>query len=185
MAGYRGAGFDAKRTTMPVEVSDYPDIAERAASLGLGVPSDFCILPRRFESAGKPSDLIHESAALDVKALLRSTDHPIAIYQPSEQAIPFVQENDISWTCPVLFFGISAVTENPNLIGLTISIIANYVTDLFKGCPEEVQTNVSVIIEESSTAKTTKVTKKYTYSGPADKLGELTKIIKATGDQKS
>jgi hypothetical protein len=162
---------------MSIEVTDYTNVAQRCAALGLPAPEGFCILPRRFEHAKAVSELCHESSALDLKALFRQADLPLTIYQPAGAQIPYLQENDNTWVGPVLFLGAAAFAQNPHIFNVALSVIANYVTDLFKGSPEPARAKLSVVIETTKTKATTKTTKKIDFDGPPDKITEIQGFI--------
>src|SRR5947209_370171 len=132
---------------MAIEITDYLDVEQRSSDLGLKAPEGACILPRRFASAKDAGELCHESSALDLKTLFREADLPITVYQPDGEKIPYLQENDITWVGPVLFFSYAAVSQNPHIISVALSVIANYVTDLFKGLPQPARVRLSVVIE--------------------------------------
>jgi hypothetical protein len=61
---------------------------------------------------------------------------------------------------------------------VALSVVANYVTDLFKGLPHPARARLSVVIEKTATKTTTRTTKKIDYDGPADKISAITKLIK-------
>jgi hypothetical protein len=163
---------------MSIEVSDYIDVEQRAAALGLKAPDGVSILPRRFEHAKEVSDLCHESSALDLKTLFRQADLPFSVYQPDGVKIPYLQENDITWVGPVLFFSAATISENPHIVSVALSVVANYVTDLFKGSAQPTRARLSVVIETTTTKTTTKTTKKFEFDGPPDKISEITGLIK-------
>ena len=163
---------------MAIEMTDYLDVEQRASDLGLKAPEGACILPRHFASAKDVGDLCHESSALDLKTLFRQADLPITVYQPDEAKIPYLQENDITWVGPVLFFSAAALSENPHLIAVALNVIGNYVTDLFRGLPHSARARLSVVIETTTTKTTTKTTKKIDFVGPPDKLPEINGLIK-------
>lgn len=163
---------------MAIEITDYIDVEQRASDLGLKAPEGACILPRHFDCAKDASELCHESTALDLKTIFRAADLPITVYQPDGVKIPYLQENNITWVGPALLFSYAAVSQNPHIISLTLSVIANYVTDLFKGSPQPARVKLSVLVETTTTKTTTKTTKKIEFDGPPDKLSEINGIIK-------
>ncbi len=164
--------------SMPIEITDYLDVGRRASDLGVKTPEGLCILPRLFASAKDVAELVHESSALDLKALFREAGLPVAVYQPDGAKIPYLQENDITWVGPVLFVSYAALSQNPHILSLALSVIANYVTDLFKGLPQPARMKLSVVVETKTTKTTTTVTKKIDFDGPPDKLSEINGLIK-------
>jgi hypothetical protein len=163
---------------MTIKITDYLDIEQRASDLNLKAPEGACILPRYFADAENITDLCHESTALDLKTVFREADLPITIYQPDGVKIPYLQENDITWVGPLLFFSAAALTENPHLLGASLGVIGNYLTELFTGLPKPGRVKLSVVIETATTKTTTKTTKRIDYDGPADKLSEINGLIK-------
>jgi hypothetical protein len=163
---------------MSIEITDYPDVGQRASDLGLKAPEGACILPRRFASAKDAGELVHESSALDLKTLFRDADLPITVYQPDGTKIQYLQENDVTWVGPVLFVSYAALSQNPHILSVALSVIANYVTELFKGLPQPARVKLSVVVETHTTKTTTTVTKKVDFDGPPDKLSEINGLIK-------
>ena len=72
----------------------------------------------------------------------------------------------------------AALCQNPNILSVALSVIANYVTDLFKGLPQPARMKLSVVVETKTTKTTTTVTKKIDFDGPPDKLPEINGLIK-------
>ncbi len=163
---------------MSIEITDYLDVEQRFSALGIKPPEGACILPRGFTHAKDVAELCHESSALDLKTLFRQADLPIAVYQPDEAKIPYLQENDITWVGPALFFSAAAISQHPHIVSVVLSVIANYVTDLFKGLSQPGRARLSVVVETTTTKTTTKTTKKINFDGPPDKLSEITDLIK-------
>ena len=79
---------------------------------------------------------------------------------------------------PVLFVSYAILSENPHILSVALSVIANYVTDLFKGSPEPARAKLSVVIETQTTKTTKTTTKKIDFDGPPDKIPEITAFIK-------
>ncbi len=178
MPAGRVAAASPRCFSMAIEITDYIDVGQRAADLGLKAPEGLCILPRRFDSAKDVAELVHESSALDLKTLFRGASLPVTVYQPDGTRIPYLQENDITWVGPALFVSYAALSQNPHILSVALSVIANYVTDLFKGSPQPARVKLSVVVETHTTKTTTTVTKKIDFDGPPDKLSEINGLIK-------
>lgn len=164
---------------MTVEISDCPDVAQRLTDLGLKSPTgEACILPRRFFNAQDAAELCHESSALDLKTLFRQAGLPITVYQPEGTKIPYLQENDLTWLGPTLLFSGAAISQNPHIVSIALSVVANYVTDLFKGLPQSPKARLSVVVETTTTKTTTKSTKKIDFDGPPEKIPDIIEFIK-------
>jgi hypothetical protein len=171
-------GASPRSLSRTIEIADYLDVGQRASALGIKAPAGACILPRAFASAKDACELVHESSSLDLKPLFRQAGLPIGAYQLEGAKIPYLQENDITWVGPVLFFSAAAISQTPHIVSIALSVIANYVTDLFKGVPQSARVKLSVVVETHNTKTTTTVTKKIDFDGPPDKLSEINGIIK-------
>jgi hypothetical protein len=163
---------------MAIEITDYVDVEERSSNLGIKAPEGAFMLPRHFAHAKDVGELCHESSALDLKTLFRQAGLPITVYQPDGARIPYLQENDVTWVGPVLFFSAAALVQNPHLVSVALSVIANYVTDLFKGLPPSARVRLTVVVETTTTKTTKKTTKKIDFDGPPDKISEINDLVK-------
>ena len=79
-----------------------------------------------------------------------------------------VEQRSGDWFAPILFVSSVAMTQNPELIAIALSVIANYVTDFFKG-KDSPTIRLKVIHKET---KTSKVTEIY-YEGKLEGLSNL------------
>ena len=122
--------------SMAIEITDYLDVSQHASDLGLKAPEGACILPRDFARAKDARELVHESSALDLKTLFREADLPITAYEPDGAKSPYLQENDITWVGPASSSAPPPLARTRTSSASRCSVIANYVTDLFKGLPE-------------------------------------------------
>jgi hypothetical protein len=163
---------------MAIEIKEIANVEALSAGIGISTPVGFCALPRGFETARALADLQHESSALDVKVLLREANIHLTIYQPDGVAIPYLQENDNTWVGPTLFFGVTVLTQQPELISVALSVISNFLTEHFRGRPEPSRARFSVIRETTETKTTKKVTNRYEFDGPPEQMAEFIAMIK-------
>ena len=66
------------------------------------------------------------------------------------------------------------LSETPALVSIALGVIANYVTDLFKGVPGKHTARLHVVVEQKDGGCV-----QLTYNGPATEIGE---ILDAVGD---
>lgn len=78
----------------------------------------------------------------------------------------------------MLFVSYAALSQNPHIVSVALTVIANYVTDLFKGSPHPARVKLSVVVETHTTKTTTTVTKKIDFDGPPDKFSEINGLLK-------
>ena len=145
---------------MEIQVSDYVDVEQRALDLGCNVPIDVAILPENFETAQSPEELIHEGSATTIRVLLRQAGIPETRLEKEGVKIPTREQKSWDWVGPVIF-----VCENVAL-PLVISLIANYLSSLFKGHHDEKPVKVEFVKKDEEATK----------SGPRSKYRRITLI---------
>lgn len=158
---------------MTIKVSDYIDVKKRAVELGCNVPTGLALLPRNFETAGSKAELIHESSVPTVRILWRKAEIPETKIEKEEDKFPNAQENAFEWIGPIIFVSTSILSQNPYAITLGLNVIANYLTDWFKGIPGDKKVRLDIVIEQDEG----RVYKRISYKGEPEGLQELPKII--------
>ena len=87
-----------------------------------------------------------------------------------------LEKRSIDWFGPTLLITTTALTQNPELVSITLNVISNYITDFFKGS-QEPDIKVSLLIQQSKTKF-----KKLDYEGNKDGLKEIEKLIEQLKD---
>jgi hypothetical protein len=87
-----------------------------------------------------------------------------------------LEQRSIDWFGPTLLITTAALTQNPELVSITLNVISNYITDFFKG-RQEPDIKISLLIQQSTTKF-----KKLDYEGNKDGLKEIEKLIKQLKD---
>lgn len=100
-------------------------------------------------------------------------------YAKSKMEIEYVTEPEIlieqrsgDWFGPVLMFTSIALRENPALISIACSVIANFVTDFLKGEKKQ-NIRLKVLYKETKSTKITEIC----YEGGLEGLASLEKSI--------
>ncbi len=83
-----------------------------------------------------------------------------------------IEQRSGEWFAPVLFITSMAISNNPELISIMCSVIANYVTDFFKG-QKKPSIRLKVIHKETKSSKLTEIS----YEGDLEGLDKLKKSI--------
>lgn len=76
------------------------------------------------------------------------------------------------WFGPVIFVSSLALTNNPELIAIMCGVIANYITDIFKG-KKEPEIELKVIYKQTKTTKYSEIK----YKGNVSGLSEINDAI--------
>lgn len=79
-----------------------------------------------------------------------------------------VEQRSGDWFAPILFVSSVAMTQNPEMIAIALSVIANYVTDFFKG-QDSPNIRLKIVHKETKTSKLTEIY----YEGGLEGLKQL------------
>ena len=157
-----------------IQVVDYQSVRDRVNQLGCQVPESIALLPRNFETATSRELFLHELEVPTVRVLFRRVgviETPIE--NPGER-IPLIAENALQdWIVPVIFFSYSALTQNPALVNISLGIIANYLTNLFKGLTAQRGVKLDIVIEKENGD-----CKRVHYEGDTEGLSTVERIVR-------
>jgi hypothetical protein len=156
---------------MSITASEYINVQEKIALLNCNYPKGISIIPAGFESAKLASDLRMLAEASTIKKLLKASNIDVDNIAP--QKTPFIQNNNHEWMAPTIFYAASLILENPDIISVSLGVIGNYVTDMFKGISKSATVNLSIVVEKPS-GKCTKIE----YKGSAEGISEVTRLVK-------
>lgn len=162
---------------MGAEVRDYVSVSDKLKSLGASLPSGLAILPGNLATATSIDELRQQVESDTVRTLLRlnGIDY-VEIFDEDDQP-PYLQQYSFEWFGPTLFVSAGLLSQEPNILSVTLGIITNYLYDLFKGSKEG-KVSLDVVIQQSDGS-----CKQIHYSGPANGLSEVTEIVKGLGDK--
>jgi hypothetical protein len=132
------------------------------------------LLPRNFETAKSRDELIHDASGLSLRAAWRSENVAETRLEPDGEIWPAGQHDAAEWIGPIIFVSGSLLSENPNAINVALGVLANYLTDFFRGPPRaQRQAQLSVVVETEAGE-----TRRIDYKGPADGISELPDVVK-------
>ena len=119
-----------------IEVSDYIDVSRKLKELGYTQPEGIGILPDQFDtciSADKPS-LLRRTRT--VVRLFEDNNIPVSIIEKEGQPVEYITIASSEWFTgvgPTFLIPAALLAENPHIVSLALNVLADYVTDLFKG----------------------------------------------------
>lgn len=164
---------------MTTTISEYINVRQRISDLGCLSPAGLALLPSNFETASDISAFRQVSESATVRTLLRTSGVPLDELLSKEQRPPYIQNNAFEWVPPILFVSVGVLSQNASYLSVALSVIANYLTDFFKGMSGENQVQMDIVVERSKN----KVCKKITYKGPPAGLKDLPEVIRAASDE--
>ena len=162
---------------MTTKISDYIDVQAKIHDLGCEDPEGISILPVNFDSATSTDEFLQLSETSTVKTLLRNNEIPFSEVRKEKPA--YIQNNAFEWIAPTLFVSASLLSQHPEIISVSLSVIANYVTDFFRGLSGEKNIKLDIVVEKTKS----KTCKKISYEGNVDGLKELANIVKEVGNE--
>jgi hypothetical protein len=161
-------------TNTSITLNEFPPVAERCQALDIRWPLGLAMLPRNFATAGSDEELLAEATDAAIRTLWRQADITEDRLDSSDKPFPRLSEHHADWIGPTVFFGSALLSETPTLVNIALGVIANYVTDLFRGIPGKHTAMLHVVIEQHDG-----MCVKVTYNGPATEISE---ILDAVGD---
>jgi len=159
---------------MPVHVSDYINVRERAIELDCNIPTGLALLPRNFADAKIKEDLLHESTAPTVRILLRQAGiTETALEREGERLHQAGQKDFAEWIGPIIFVSGALLSNNPQAISVALGVISNYLTDWFKGLTSGKNVRLDVVVEAGEEGY-----KRISYEGPVEGLRDLPQVVR-------
>lgn len=159
---------------MTVHTTDYVSVAERTEALGCTTSAGFTILPENFDSADARVDFRYRSEAATIRTLFRNHGIPVGnLLLPGERP-SYITNKSFEWTAPALFVAVALLSDNGTAISIALSVVANYLTDFFKGVAGTPKIKMTFVIEEAKG----QTCRKLEYEGSIEGLAALSKIIK-------
>lgn len=166
---------------MKTNISDYIQVFEKLDELGCSYSEGIAILPENFETATPTTSLMQLAEASTIKTLLRNNDIPYSDIRKENEQSSYIQNNAFEWIGPTLFFPASLLLDNPEITAIALGIIANYLTDFFKGFPGENKVKLDVVVETTDPRTLTKTYKRIRCEGNADDIAKLDDFIEKIG----
>lgn len=164
-----------------IQVRDFANVAERCRTLDCDVPTKLAILPRNFETAATKDELVHESEAPTVRVLWRNAGLEETPIERDAEKFPQVSEKDFrGWVGPILFVGSLLVSQNLAAVDLALNVVANYLTDWFRGVPKDQRVAELKVAVEGSDG----VHKLVHYKGPVEGMDRIGEIARELGQEK-
>ena len=161
---------------MAVVASDYINVVRRATELDCVAPSDLALITRYFETAEPRDELLHESHASTLRKLWRAAGVDATPVEPPDETFPEVSESAFDLLLPTIFVGSLLLSEDPDGVSLALGVVANYVTDFFKGITGERKVRLDVVVEEEPDRKYRRIR----YEGPPAGVHTIVDIVRDT-----
>lgn len=159
---------------MTTNVTDFVNVSKKVADLACRYPDRMALLPINFESASSIGEFLQASEAATIKKLLVADGLPLDDIVSPSQRIPYIKNKSHEWVAPILFVSASLYSQNPALVSVALSVLANYATEFFRGISSLHEVKLDVVVER----KRNETYKRISYQGPVAGLRDLPEVIR-------
>ncbi|WP_348995669.1 hypothetical protein ABFG95_06925 [Achromobacter sp. HNDS-1] len=160
---------------MTAEIHDYVSVSEKLQNFGLSAPTGLAILPENLATATLVGELRQQVESDTVRTLWKEHGIPhVELFHQDNQP-PYLQQYSFEWFGPTLFISAGLLSQNPNVLSVTLGIITNYLYDFFKGAKDS-QASLNIIYENADGS-----CKKIRYRGPPAGLNAVAEIVSKLG----
>jgi hypothetical protein len=159
---------------MKTKIEEFNGFPKQIKKHGFNIPNGISLLPMNIETAKSKDELVYFGSAKSLKKLWKSNDIELSKIELEGDRQLYLHQHSAEWIAPTIFLGASLLSESPNTISVALSVVANYVTDLFKGKPPKTKFRMELVIEEEKDKKY----KKLTFEGEPNDVSGLIKVIR-------
>ncbi len=149
------------------------NLSTKLDELELSLPDALTFFPENIDTAKQKDEFIFTDSMLDLSKIFKQENVDISVLGVDTELYRSRKSADIY--LPAIFLSLSLIAENPTIISISLNLLSNYIYDLCKGSLKEKTAKVDLYIETKERGKF----KKISYSGSAEGLKDLHKIIKA------
>ena len=161
---------------MKTNISDYIHVFEKLDELGCSYSEGIAILPLNFETATPTTTIEQSMGTLAIGKSFKMNDVPCSEIRRENEKLSYMGYRSFEWVLPTLFFSALLLSENPAIVSISLSVIANFFTDRIKETGRKQTGKLDIVIEiEKNKSKTYK---KISYEGPIDEMSKLDEIVK-------
>ena len=162
-----------------IEITAFISVADKALALGCNVPTGIALLPRNFDTVANKDELMHESSAPTVRQLWRQVGVIETRLEDEGERFPQISEHGfVEWIGPTILVTSAWLSQNPEVLAVALGVISNYLTDIFKGVPDNPKARLHIVVQKDNGEY-----RKVSYKGSVDGMKELPAIIeKAISD---
>lgn len=152
---------------------DEIDIKGIFKKLDIEFPSNLCFFPENIDSVKDKAEFVFADSISDLHKVFRQNQIEFSTLGGESSLLRSRKNAD--FFAPALFFSLSLISENPTIVSVSLSILANYITDFFKGSFGRKKVNLEIYIETVGKRKI----KKISYSGDFEGMVKLESVIKS------
>jgi len=148
------------------------DIDQKLNELNISLSGGLTFMPEHIEKIKSRDDLVFAESLTQLRKLFKANGVEFATLGFDDSR--FRARKSAELFLPGLFISLSLLSENPTVISVALSVLANYVTEFFKGKVGAKNASIEIYIEKTNEKKVTQIS----YNGDAEGIKNLENIIK-------
>lgn len=167
-----------------IEISDYIDVSSKLEELGCSQPQGIGILPERFDTCTSTDEFAQLSRTRAIEKQFEENHIPVSVIKKEGQNLPHIYTASAEWFTgvgPTLFVSAALLAENPHIISLALNVLANLLTDFFKGTRDKGNAELEIVVEKEE-KDGSKICKKFRLKGHPEVLRTSSETLKQIWD---
>jgi len=148
------------------------EIRQRLSELNLNLTEGLTFLPEEIETISSSDDLVFADSLTQIRKLFKANN--VEFTTLGAEASKFRARKTADIYLPGLFISVGLLSDNPAAISVALSVLANYVTDFFKGTVGSKKASLDIYVEKTDK----KIVTKISYTGDSEGIKNLEGIIK-------
>jgi len=158
---------------MNYQIEEYKELKNLFELRQINSDKQLCFLPENLAETESSSNFIYSETTTDLRKIFKKEN--ITIDYLTENKPLLRSRKSADWFGPTILIGLSALIENPHIVGITLNLISSFLYDFFKGTIRERKVKFEIVIENEKSKDYQKVV----YEGTVDGIPELEKVIKS------
>lgn len=157
---------------MKHEIKEYNELGNLFEKLNIQTDSLICFLPENLYETEDSKEFIYSESTTDLNKILKKENKKINYLTNDKPLLRSRKSAD--WFGPTILFGITVISQNSQLVDITISLLSSYLYDFFKGTGGTKKVKFDIVIG----SKNKKSYKRISYEGSVEGVKELNEVIK-------
>jgi hypothetical protein len=147
-------------------------IESRLEKLDLSLPKNLSFFPENIDIANSKNEFIFTESVIDLNKYFIQNNIIFDFLGGDKELYRSRKNADIY--LPAIFFSLSTISENPEIVSVSLNILSSYIYDRLKGIIGEKNVKIEFHIETKEKGKIIKID----YKGDAEGIKNLENIIK-------
>jgi hypothetical protein len=145
------------------------EMRQRLRLLGLKEPTSLALLPLNFDTASGANELHYATISKEIESLLQRNGTAVDLLDSTEDRL-YVDNRASDLFLPVLIFTRQFISEHPDVISVTLDLLAYYLKSKFEKLTSRPKVRLRYLRESDDAYELIE------YNGPVEGLSEVIKL---------